>query len=631
MSIDQIDRKIAVIFAADVVGYSKSMEADEAQTIKNLRVCRSLLEQTFKEHGGRIFNTAGDSVLAEFSSAVSAVECAAQFQTIIKKRNASSEPSERMEFRIGVNMGDVIEEDKNLYGDGVNIAARLEALAQPNGVSISKSVYELVHGKTSLVFNDIGIQQVKENRFHVYDVLLDPTQKRSRLNKRLSHRSMAAAAVALLLVIIGAVWLLQTNEATKQAGAPEFAFELPSKPSIAVMPFANLSNDENKEYIGAGLTQNITNAMSRSSEIFVISNSSAKQIASKTTDITEISRGLGVQFLLTGGVQHSGEQLRVNVELVDALSGDNIWVDQFNGKLNDLFNFQDEITASVFKTLQIKFTSEFGGAANDPTRYNSVNEMRALNEGRRELLKFTPEAHKKFEALILAEYDSGSRSGPVILSLGWLYFQKVAMGLYDDRAEMIAKGRASAEAAHELMGDANSLVLGAWFDLFDRNYEAAEEKVRAASSIGSPFGDDLAVTGTVFLMSGKPELARQAFVDAMRTSPFHPPWYANRLVTCLILLERYAEAAQIAQSIVEKGDQGEITPYAHARALVSLIIIANQEKKADVAEELVKRLIEVNPNFSQKTLGMYIGQMRDTAIIENFRNILGEYGLPSGV
>ena len=196
---------------------------------------------------------------------------------------------------------------------------------------------------------------------------------------------------------------------------------------------------------------------------------------------------------------------------------------------------------------------------------------------------------------------------------------------------MMGKGRWSAELAFEVWGVVNSVVLGAWFEVCDRNYGAAEEKVRAASSIGSPFGDDLAVTGTVFLMSGKPELARQAFVDAMRTSPFHPPWYANRLVTCLILLERYAEAAQIAQSIVEKGDQGEITTYAHARALVSLIIIANQEKKADVAEELVKRLIEVNPNFSQKTLGMYIGQMRDTAIIENFRNILGEYGLPSGV
>ena len=256
--------------------------------------------------------------------------------------------------------------------------------------------------------------------------------------------------------------------------------------------------------------------------------------------------------------------------------------------------------------------------------------MRALNEARREMLKFTPEAHKKFEEIVLKEYEAGSRSGPVILTLGWLYFQKVAMKLYDDRDQMIAKGREAADKAHELMGDANSLVLGAWFDLFERDYDAAQEKVRIASNIGSPFGDDLAVTGTVYLLSGKPELARQSFVDAMRTSPFHPPWYANRLVTCLILLGRYDEATKVAQSIVKKGEQGKITPYAYARALVSLAVIAKRKKDDEAGRNIIKRLTEVNPNFTQKTLGMYIGQMRDKSIIEDFRNILGDYGLPAG-
>ena len=626
MSDDQIDRKIAVIFATDVVGYSKSMEADEAQTIKNLRACRKLLDSSLKNHDGRIFNTAGDSVLAEFSSAVAAVECAAEFQANISKRNQSSEPASRMEFRIGINMGDVVKEDDDLYGDGVNIAARLEALAQPNGISISKPVYDFVKAKTKLVFNDLGIQQVKENKFHVYDVLLDPSQKRS-LSKPLSSR-LSLIAVAFVGLIGGAIWFFQQNTNDIKNDASDFAYELPSKPSIAVMPFANLSSDESKEYISSGITQNITNSLSRSSEIFVISNSSAKQIFSQTSDVKEISRALGVQFLLTGGVQHSGEKLRVNVELVDAISGDNTWVNQFNGVLDDLFDFQDDITSSVFKTLHIKFTSELGGTANDPIRYSSISEMRALAEGRRELLKFTPEAHKKFETITLKEYKGDASSGPVLNSLGWLYFQKVAMGLAENRSEMIALGREAANKAYKKMGDANSLVLGAWFDLLDRNYEAAQEKVQKASLIGSPSGDNLAVAGSVYLLSGKPELARQSFTDAMRTSPFHPPWYANRLVTSLILLERYEEATEIANSIVEKGNQGKITPYAHARALVSLAIIANQKNDDKAGKKLVKRLIEVNPNFNQKTLGMYIGQIRDKAIIQNFQNILGEYGLP---
>ena len=630
MSAERLDRKVTVILATDVAAYSKHVEQDESLTIKTYSEREAVLLDLIKDFHGRVFNTGGDSVLAEFASAVDAVECAAAFQLRMVEINSRPDTRCRLEFRIGINMGDVVQKDGNLLGDGVNIAARLEALSQPNGISISKPVHDFVNGKTELVFNDLGVQQVKENKFQVYDVLLDPSHKRRIPKSLLSQRPLMIAALAVTLIGIGAIWFGLQNTSEEANGTSEFAYELPSKPSIAVMPFSNLSDDETKEYIGSGLTQNITNALSRSSEIFVISNSSATQIYSQTTDVAEIAKSLGVQFLLTGGVQHSAERLRVNVELVDALTKDNIWVDQFDGSLGELFDFQDLITTSVFKTLHIKFTAELGGVANDPKRYASVSEMRALNEARREMLKFTPEAHKKFEEIVLKEYEAGSRSGPVILTLGWLYFQKVAMKLYDDRDQMIAKGREAADKAHELMGDANSLVLGAWFDLFERDYDAAQEKVRIASNIGSPFGDDLAVTGTVYLLSGKPELARQSFVDAMRTSPFHPPWYANRLVTCLILLGRYDEATKVAQSIVKKGEQGKITPYAYARALVSLAVIAKREKDDQTGRNTVKRLTEVNPNFTQKTLGMYIGQMRDTSIIEDFRNILGDYGLPAG-
>ena len=630
MSAERLDRKVTVILATDVAAYSKHVEQDESLTIKTYSEREAVLLDLIKDFHGRVFNTGGDSVLAEFASAVDAVECAAAFQLRMVEINSQPDTRCKLEFRIGINMGDVVQKDGNLLGDGVNIAARLEALSQPNGISISKPVHDFVNGKTELVFNDLGVQQVKENKFQVYDVLLDPSHKRRMPKSLPSQRPLMIAALAVMLIGIGAIWFGLQNTSEEANGTSEFAYELPSKPSIAVMPFSNLSDDQTKEYIGSGLTQNITNALSRSSEIFVISNSSAKQIFSQTTDVAEISRSLGVQFLLTGGVQHSADRLRVNVELVDALTKDNIWVDQFDGSLNELFDFQDQITASVFKTLHIKFTAELGGAANDPTRYSSVSEMRALNEGRRELLKFTPEAHDKFEKIIMAEYDSGSRSGPLINSMGWLYFQKVAMGLFEDRAATMAKGREAAQQAHELMGDANSLVLGAWFDLLDRDYEAAQEKVEIASKIGSPSGDNLAVAGSVYLLSGKPELGRQLFIDAMRTSPFHPPWYANRLVTCLILLERYEEATNVAKSIVEKGDQGKITPYAHARALVSLAVIAKQENNDEAGRDSIKRLIEVNPNFTQKTLGMYIGQMRDKSIIENFRGILGEYGLPAG-
>ena len=179
MATKEIKRKIAVIFATDVVGYSKSIEINEEKTIKSLRACKKILEDLFKEHDGRIFNTAGDSVLAEFSSAVSAVICATEFQKLIKERNESETTDLKMEFRIGINMGDVVVEGDNLYGDGVNIAARIEALAQPNGVCISRSVHEFINKKLEFLFNDLGEQTVKENKFHAFDVVIDDSQKRT--------------------------------------------------------------------------------------------------------------------------------------------------------------------------------------------------------------------------------------------------------------------------------------------------------------------------------------------------------------------------------------------------------------------------------------------------------------------
>ena len=178
MSEEEIDRKIAVIFATDVVGYSKHMEADESETVKNLRACEKLLSGFFDKHKGRLFNTGGDSFLAEFPSAVSAVECAVEFQNAIKERNASDEATVKLQFRIGINSGDVIKEKENLLGDGVNIAARLEALAQTGGITISKVIYDYVKGKTEYEFNDLGIQKVKQNEFHAFDLLMDKSQKR---------------------------------------------------------------------------------------------------------------------------------------------------------------------------------------------------------------------------------------------------------------------------------------------------------------------------------------------------------------------------------------------------------------------------------------------------------------------
>ena len=198
----EIDRKIAVIFVADVVGYSKHMELDENGTLNNYSVCEEILDKLLKKYKGSVFNTAGDSVLAEFQSAVNAVECGVEFQNEIKKRNQSNETDIKLEFRIGINMGDVVNKGGNLIGDGVNIAARLEALAQPNGISISKSVYDFVVPKTKITFNDLGVQKVKQNEFHAFDILIDPSQKRSIKIKSKISKTIVSSVVLLSLIHI---------------------------------------------------------------------------------------------------------------------------------------------------------------------------------------------------------------------------------------------------------------------------------------------------------------------------------------------------------------------------------------------------------------------------------------------
>ena len=393
MTNTKIERKLAVILVADVVGYSKHMENDEDATLEAYSECEKILEELLNIKQGSIFNTAGDSVLAEFNSAVNAVECAVEFQNKIKERNQSQDSFVKLEYRIGINMGDVVSREGNLLGDGVNIAARLEALSQPNGVCISKSIYDLVVPKTKMTFNDLGVQKVKQNEFHAYDILLDPSQKRDLGSSKHLFKIKPAylAGVAVVILALGGGFLFFQKSLNKnKTSSTEFAYEIPSKPSLAVMPFKYLSEDQSEEYISLGLTQNITNALSRSSEIFIISYSSAKKAAETLPDPASISKALGVKYILTGSVQKMDKNLRVNVELVDVLKGNNVWVNQMDGTVDNLFMFQDQITDNIFENFQINLLSSVLGK--NSSNFSSVEEMRDVMRFREHFLKFSKES-----------------------------------------------------------------------------------------------------------------------------------------------------------------------------------------------------------------------------------------------
>ena len=312
MSNERLIRKIAVIFVTDVVGFSTLMERNEALTLNSLRACRAILEDLFQEHSGRIFNTAGDSVLAEFQSAVSATICATEFQKLIQERNTSVAPEAKMHFRVGLNMGDVIVEGSNLYGEGVNVAARLEALSQAGGVCLSKNLYDFVSQKVELSFNDLGTQKIKNTHVHAYNIALEG----------IAARNTASAKPAV-------------DKATNKP------------PSVAVLPFVNMSNDPNQEYFADGVTEDIITNLSMWKTFPVISRNSSFSFKGTGTKSKEIALQLGARYLVEGSIRKGGDKVRITANLIDANDDRQIWSKRWDRALDDIFDVQDEVSQEV--------------------------------------------------------------------------------------------------------------------------------------------------------------------------------------------------------------------------------------------------------------------------------------------
>ena len=305
MSEKEIDRKIAVIFAADVVGYSKHMEVDESETVKNLRACENLLTGLFEKHKGRLFNTGGDSFLAEFPSAVSAVECAVAFQKAIQKRNNVDDNIVKLEFRIGINSGDVIKEKENLLGDGVNIAARLEALAQTNGITISKIIYDYVKGKTTYEYNNLGLQKVKQNEFHAYDLLLETSKKRKIRSYRFISKFLIPTVFALLIAIGGYFYPFSLSEYVLHQASieTESRAAVSSQPVILVYPFEDLGASEKRDNFSAAFTESMISSLSRYSRISVLSSSTSTDAKIKAANDASIREMYNADYVVRGSIQ----------------------------------------------------------------------------------------------------------------------------------------------------------------------------------------------------------------------------------------------------------------------------------------------------------------------------------------
>jgi adenylate cyclase len=365
-----INRRLAAILAADIAGYSRLMHADEPATVRDLKAHQSVILPLIGRHGGRIIDTAGDGILAEFPSVIGATECAVELQTVMAERNERVPEGRRMLFRIGINLGDVIHDESRIYGDGINIAARLEALAEPGGVLVSSTVYDHVRGKLPFTFEDTGEQQLKniEQPVRTYRVMIPgaaftsgaaPLSRTATPDRR--RRIVLGLAALLILLATGGIWWVSSRRFLSQRADGTQAPRL----SIVVLPFTNLSGDPNQDYFADGVTEDLTTDLSRLAGGFVISRNTAFTFKGKAVDARQVGRELGVRYVLEGSVRRTGRTVRVNAQLIDAGSGAHLWAEQMDVDQGTLTTSQDNfgIASRLARTLSVELINVEGRRA----------------------------------------------------------------------------------------------------------------------------------------------------------------------------------------------------------------------------------------------------------------------------
>ncbi len=583
MADKEIERKIAVIFATDVVGYSKSVEKNEEQTIKNFRSCKKILEALFKEHGGRIFNTAGDSVLAEFSSAVSAVICATEFQRLLKERNESETTDMKMEFRIGVNMGDVVVEGDNLYGDGVNIAARLEALAQPNGVCISRSVHEFINKKLEFLFNDLGEQTVKENKFHAFDVLIDERHKRKIKTKSKSKTPLVG--VIVLVLILGLICIYFFTNTTVDKSSIYNAATTSSKPSILVAPIKASGLKADQEFFGTGITESMVSILSQYKAIKVLSSNTSFHVAKTEMLDADIRDLYGVDFLIRGSIQVIGKNARLNVEITD-LKLEEVSVSKkrdFN--LNDIFKVQDDLSNEILNEMQINLGVGSGQGKRWVTYFKSIEDFTKFLNFRDEWRLYTKDGHINAQRILDELKILYPDSGEIIYVMeAWQIYQRIIFQLSLDIEKDLERLKFLTNKAIELNPGSDTYAARALIGLrlLKTGCESALNDMIKSEENGGTV-DTLTIGSAVYANCGDLKKAIDSSRSALKLLPNDTGWFVT--ANLVILLYETGQIDEIYKLIGKNVEAKDM----EKRVLAIYAFLAHKKGNKELAEEYLSR------------------------------------------
>ena len=646
MSAESFKRKLTAILSADVKGYSRLMGENEAETVKTLTAYRKIMDELTRQHRGRIIDSPGDNILAEFASVVDAVQCAVAAQNEFKARNAELPESRRMEFRIGVNLGDVIEEEGRIYGDGVNIAARLEALADPGGICISKTAFDQIETKLPLGYEYLGDQTVKniDKPVGAYKVLMESRivvagAKEKKPSARLwRQKGVVVGAIALLVVIIGAaVWNFywrapKIEPASKETVAvslpdkPSLAvlsdkspLPPPDKPSIAVLPFVNMSDDPQQEFFGDGLTAEIITALSKTPKIFVIARNSSFVYKGKPVNVQQVSRELGVKHVLEGSVRRSGDQLRITAQLIEAPTGNHLWSERYERSIGEIFATQDEITLAIVRAMRVTLTSG--------------EQARLIGKGTKNLDAYlkTIEANEQFYLMNRQGSLKAKEFAKEAISLDPKYaFPHAVLANAHMLDAWFRFGESPEEsmkladdAAHKALGldDRDPYIHSALTNLYvmQRQYDKAIASAESALALGPGAARSQSSMGTALAFSCRFNEAIPFYEEAIRLDPYPPGALFRLLGGAYSAVGRHDEALKAYEKAV-KLNPNDI--FAHLSVAGQYVELGRDEH----ARAEVREVLRLHPKFSLDSFAKTL-TYKDQSVVDRRMELLRKAGL----
>ncbi len=557
--------------ATDVVGYSRLIRADEEGTIAALQALRAdLIDPKIAEHNGRIVNLMGDGMLVEFASVVDAVHAAVETQEAVTKHNADLPEDRRIKLRIGVNLGDVVIDGDDIHGDGVNVAARLENHAEPGGICVSGKVYEEVRDRTEMPFEDLGEQEFKN------------IDRPVRVWRWVADGSVAAVS--------------------RQANEP---LPLPDKPSIAVLPFVNMSGDPEQEYFSDGITEDIITELSRFRSLFVIARNSSFAFKGQSVNVGKIGQELGVAYVVEGSVRKAGNRVRITAQLVEAATGNHLWAERYDRDLEDIFAVQDEVTNAIITAIEPTLGSvERERAHRKPAK--NLDAWENYQRGLWNLYRFAAQENTEAQSFFRRAIELDPNFAPAHAGLAYAIYLSVLLGFEADLASASSEARAAAQRALTLDGDdAVAHAVVGRVHIMVGEHDAAISACKTAVSLNPNLATARYGLGTALIYSGRYEEGIVEADEAIRLSPRDPMLWAflNIKAMASFGMEHYEETLELARAAQRQPNVG-IIAYAH-----EVMALAHLDR-IDEAKQAIERFSAIKPDLDLKFVGGMIKQMR---------------------